>query len=101
MANVLTVYGVNADWINAGTIKGVTIISDNPDTPYSTQIKDGSISIYGSKSGVPLRAGRIGSFKKTSETFNLIFNYIANFLRSIHPVITSFTFFRFYLFVYT
>jgi hypothetical protein len=76
LANVLTVYGVNADWINAGTIKGVTIISDNPDTPYSTQIKDGSISIYGSKSGVPLRAGRIGSFKKTSETDNDGFCFI-------------------------
>lgn len=55
--------------INAkkGTFEG-EIISDNPSTPYSTKIKDGNISFYGSENGSPFATGAIGSFRKSSES---------------------------------
>lgn len=53
--------------ITGSTITGSSLISNNETTLYSTEITDGSISIYGSKNNTSIRTGFISSFKNSSE----------------------------------
>lgn len=45
--NTIAARGITADWITAGTLQGVKIITDDPTTEFSTVIHDGGISVNG------------------------------------------------------
>ena len=67
ITKILSAEGINADWINAGTIRGVTVISDNPDTLYAVKLADGKILICGSKEGETINVGGIDVFSDSSD----------------------------------
>lgn len=54
--------------ISGGTINGAKVITDNPNTLYSTVISDGCIYTYGSKNGSSIKTGKIQSFRSGGET---------------------------------